>query len=163
MSSSPGEGLHDVCFATRSFRGTFASPVVPQDDTTPHSTPDASMMGESWSFFNHIGGGQQPPAAVPHTVRNPNKAIVTVNAKTSEILVANEMACELFAFSREELLGLQLSDLVTLKSKGSTTVTETHIGDGGELIEVSGKVVSISQVIILPILLSCAQVWSLFH
>ena len=51
------------------------------------------------------------------------------------------MACELFAFSREELLGLELTYLVTLKSKGSTTVSETHLDSSGDLIEVSGKVV----------------------
>lgn len=52
------------------------------------------------------------------------------------------MACELFGFSREELIGVQLSDLVTLKSKGPTTINETHLEDSGDIVQVSGKVVS---------------------
>ena len=52
------------------------------------------------------------------------------------------MACELFGFEQEELLGIQLSDLLTLKAKCSQTVSETHLEDTGQFVEVSGKLVS---------------------
>ena len=52
------------------------------------------------------------------------------------------MACELFEFSQEELLGIQLSDLLTSKSKAPNPMSESHLGTDGEIIEVSGKVVS---------------------
>ena len=52
------------------------------------------------------------------------------------------MACELFEFSQEELLGVQLSDLLTAKSKAPSPMSESHLGADGEIIEVSGKVVS---------------------
>jgi hypothetical protein len=52
------------------------------------------------------------------------------------------MASELFGFSQEELLGIELNDLVTLKSKSQETIAESHLEDTGEIIEVSGKVVS---------------------
>ncbi|ELT87971.1 hypothetical protein CAPTEDRAFT_201682, partial [Capitella teleta] len=123
LADFKGEGLNDVSFGSRSFHGSFAT----QDE-----------VADSWTFFNSVGGAGGPQ--LPHSVRNPNKCIMTVNAKTSEILVANQMACELFGFCREELLGLQLNDLVTLKSKGSTTVSETYLEDNGQLIEVSGRV-----------------------
>lgn len=50
-------------------------------------TPDPSLstsLGESWSFYKYVGGGQTG-VTFPTTVKNPNKAIVTVNAKTSEV------------------------------------------------------------------------------
>ena len=60
-----------------------------------------------------------------------------------QILIANEMASELFGFSQEELLGTELNDLVTLKSRSQDPMAESHLEDTGEIIEVSGKVVSI--------------------
>jgi hypothetical protein len=38
---------------------------------------------ENWSFYNYLGG--HSGSAFPTTVRNPNKAICTINAKTSEV------------------------------------------------------------------------------
>ena len=54
------------------------------------------------------------------------------------------MACELFGFSQEDLLGVELNDLVTLKSQSPSTVTESYLDDSGDILEVSGKVVRIS-------------------
>ncbi len=51
------------------------------------------------------------------------------------------MACELFGFSNDDLIGLQLNDLITLKAKSPTTITESHLEDSGEIVEVCGKVV----------------------
>ena len=53
------------------------------------------------------------------------------------------MASELFGFSQEELIGIELNDLVTLDSKPKETIAESHLEDNGEIIEVSGKVVRI--------------------
>ena len=58
-----------------------------------------------------------------------------------QILIANEMACELFGFANDDLIGLQLNDLITLKPKSPTTITESHLEDSGEIVEVCGKVV----------------------
>ena len=69
-----------------------------------------------------------------------------------QILVANEMACELFGFSCDELIGIQLSDLITLKAKGHSTILETHLEETGEIVEVSGKVVSTNQAQYSPVL-----------
>ena len=68
-----GEGLNDVSFAPGHSRGSFSK------------DPRGNMsLGESWAYYNYIGGGETG-VAFPNTVRNPNKAIVTINAKTSEV------------------------------------------------------------------------------
>ena len=58
-------------------------------------------------------------------------------------MVCNEMACELFSFTSAELVGCQLSDLLTLKSKEPTAITENLVDDSGEVIEIAGQVVCI--------------------
>lgn len=71
-----------------------------------------------------------------------NKAIVTINARTSEILTANDMAAELFSYSRKQLIGIKMSDLFadTHKEKQEALV-EQHIEASGAVVMVSGKVV----------------------
>ena len=51
------------------------------------------------------------------------------------------MAGELFGFTNNDLIGLQLNDLITLKQKAPVTIGETHLEDSGDIVEVSGKVV----------------------
>ena len=73
-----------------------------------------------------------------------NKAIVTINARTSEILTANDMAAELFSYSRQQLIGIKMSDLFadTHKEKQEALV-EQHIEASGAVVMVNGKVVSL--------------------
>ena len=61
--------------------------------------------------------------------------------RTFQILIANEMAGELFGFTNNDLVGLQLNDLITLKQKAPMTIGESHLEDSGEIVEVCGKVV----------------------
>ena len=49
------------------------------------------------------------------------------------------MAGELFGFTNNDLIGLQLNDLITLKQKAPVTIGETHLEDSGDIVEVSGK------------------------
>ena len=52
------------------------------------------------------------------------------------------MACELFGFSQSELIGVNLSDLLTLKPKQPEAIMESHLEDTGEIVEIHGQVVS---------------------
>lgn len=70
---STGTGMNDVSFAAAASRGSFAN------------NPElSSSLGDSWAFFNYVGDAQGC-TNFPSTVRNPNKAIVTIDAKTSEV------------------------------------------------------------------------------
>ena len=52
------------------------------------------------------------------------------------------MACELFGFHKTELVGIELRELLTLKSKSPQTVAESTLDSAGEVCEMHGKVVS---------------------
>ena len=61
-----------------------------------------------------------------------------------QILVANEMACELFCYSTNELVGMKMSSLLSVNDrKQPEALCEQHLEDNGEVVMVSGKVVSI--------------------
>lgn len=79
----------------------------------------------------------------PTASRNPNKAIVTIDAHTSKILVANEMTCELFGYQRSDLCGMKVQRLFTESYRGKQrALVEQNITASGETRLVSGKVVN---------------------
>ena len=44
-------------------------------------------------------------------VPNPNKSLVIINGRTTEILTANNISCELFGLNETNLIGRKLKDL----------------------------------------------------
>lgn len=74
-----------------------------------------------------------------------NKAIVTINARTSEILTANDMAAELFGYSAQQLIGIKMSQLFAdVHKEKQESLVEQHIEASGAVVMVNGKVVSTS-------------------
>ena len=72
-----------------------------------------------------------------------NKAIVTINARTSEILTANDMAAELFGYSTKTLIGIKMSQLFAdVHKEKQEALVEQHIEASGAVVMVNGKVVS---------------------
>nr|KAG5710810.1 hypothetical protein BaRGS_026961 [Batillaria attramentaria] len=112
-------------------------------------------LSESWSFSHFIGGqqGASSPPVFPSTIRNPNKAICTIAATTSEILTANDMACELFGYEEDTLVGKPLKELLRLKPKEQEVIAETHLEPSGQIVSLAGKVVEAldSHGLVLPI------------
>lgn len=51
------------------------------------------------------------------------------------------MACELFGFDQEELIGKPLNDFVRLKPKEQATIMESHLETTGEVVNINGNVV----------------------
>jgi len=58
-----------------------------------------------------------------------------------QILTANDMACELFGYEENQLVGRPLKDLLRLKSKEQEVITETHLEPSGQIVSLAGKVV----------------------
>ena len=52
------------------------------------------------------------------------------------------MACELFGYQEDELIGKMLKDRVRLKPKDQATILESHLESTGEVVNLAGKVVS---------------------
>lgn len=87
------------------------------------------------------GSGEQFPL-FPTAARNPNKAIITIDARESRILVANEMTCELFGYQPDELSGMKIQSLFTELYRGKQrALMEQNISISGETFLISGKVV----------------------
>ncbi|XP_036410808.1 PAS domain-containing serine/threonine-protein kinase [Megalops cyprinoides] len=107
-------------------------------------SPSASLSnscGVSSSFLSQLAAGDVPSTGPP-AVHNPNKAILTVDPKTTEILAANEKACKLFEHNNNDLIGLKLSGLL----KRANQIVEEALGEeymerDGKPVVVSGKVV----------------------
>ncbi|XP_023674327.2 PAS domain-containing serine/threonine-protein kinase [Paramormyrops kingsleyae] len=78
----------------------------------------------------------------PPPFHNPNKAVFTVDTKTTEILVANAKACKLFEYSSDDLIGSKLSWFLKTTSQSlEEALGEEHLKINGTLVVVSGKVV----------------------
>ena len=81
----------------------------------------------------------------PTASRAPNKALFTISARTSRILVANKFACEVFGYQQSELVDAKIQRLFSepYQSKQRALV-EQHINSDGDTVLLSGKVVSVS-------------------
>ena len=79
----------------------------------------------------------------PTASRNPNKAIVTIDAQSSRILMTNEITCELFGYQRDNLVGTRVQNLFTEPYRAKQhALVERNIDSAGNEVLVSGKVVS---------------------
>ncbi|KAJ8020314.1 PAS domain-containing serine/threonine-protein kinase [Holothuria leucospilota] len=104
----------------------------------------SSSMGQSWAFYNFLGADNMG-ASFPTTVHNPNKAILTIEARTTTILVVNKMACELFGMTAEELTGTRMTSLLSVKDRERPDVLEEHhLDTSGRVVIVSGKVFEVT-------------------
>ncbi|NXT92800.1 PASK kinase, partial [Anhinga rufa] len=77
----------------------------------------ASVGSSASCSFLHALTAEESSQHLPTAARNPNKAIFTVDANTTEILVANDKACKLLGCSSQELIGQKLSHLVSKSSQ----------------------------------------------
>ncbi|XP_071508045.1 PAS domain-containing serine/threonine-protein kinase-like [Diadema antillarum] len=127
-----GDELHSLSFAGGLSKGSFAP--------TPTPPPLNISLGRSWSFYNFVGGAQTG-MVLPTTVRNPNKAMLTIEARSTKILVASKMAGELFGYNPEEMIGKKMTDLLSLQNReGPQALMEEHLETSGQVVMVSGKV-----------------------
>ena len=80
----------------------------------------------------------------PTAVRNPNKALLTINAITSHILVANKVAGQLFGYPQGKLAVMKIEELFDEPYQSrQRALVEQNIKTSGETVLISGKVVSI--------------------
>uniref|UniRef100_A0A182IQF4 Protein kinase domain-containing protein n=1 Tax=Anopheles atroparvus TaxID=41427 RepID=A0A182IQF4_ANOAO len=81
----------------------------------------------------------------PKSDINPNKAVFTIDSKTSQILIVNRNACELLGYSSRELCEMQFTTLLLNKSKmHASALAEGQLNsEDGTVIILSGKVVEL--------------------
>lgn len=80
---------------------------------------------------------------VPKSGINPNKAVFTMDSRTSQILIVNNNACQLLGYSSRELCSMQFSDLLTNKNKSHVcALAEGQLNsEDGTMVLLSGKVI----------------------
>lgn len=75
---------------------------------------------------------------------NPNKAVFTIDSKTSNILIVNNKACQLLDYRPSELCDMKFSSLLTNKTNKSyvSALAEGQLNsEDGTMVLLSGKVV----------------------
>ncbi|MEJ1283530.1 PAS domain-containing serine/threonine-protein kinase isoform X1 [Cricetulus griseus] len=110
-----------------------------------HADSAAGLLGSTscCSLLRGLASGCSAPL-LSTPVCNPNKAVFTVDAKTTEILVANDKACSLLEYSSHDLIGQKLAQFF-LKSDSEVVeaLSEEHVEADGRAAVVFGTVVDI--------------------
>uniref|UniRef100_A0A8C3WQL0 PAS domain-containing serine/threonine-protein kinase n=1 Tax=Catagonus wagneri TaxID=51154 RepID=A0A8C3WQL0_9CETA len=95
------------------------------------------------SLLRGLASGWSAPL-LPVPACNPNKAVFTVHAKTSEILVANDKACQLLGYSSCDLIGQKLTQFfLKPDSHVVEALSEGHVEADGHAAVVFGTVVDV--------------------
>ncbi|NXP28775.1 PASK kinase, partial [Scytalopus superciliaris] len=110
------------------------------------ASPSASIGGSAPCSFLHAPPVQECSQHSPAAAHSsPNQAIFTVDASTTEILVANDRACKLLGCSSQELIGQKLSHFISKPShEGWEAVGEEHLETYECSSVVSGTVMDVT-------------------
>ena len=114
------------------------------------SSNAAPSSNKSWLFYNQFvntramlnassyGGGGD----AVKMISNPNKAVVVINGRTSEVLTANDVACELFGRNGEELSGRRLRELLVNDDDAESEILmeSDRLDEHGRAVLCSGKI-----------------------
>lgn len=116
---TPGTGSPFGCQSTSSFTGNSTSAAVPSDSTV---------------------------LRVQQAGINPNKAVFTIDSKSSRILIVNHNACQLLGYTPRELCEMLFSDLLSFKNKSHVSaLAEGQLNsEDGTMVLLSGKVVEMN-------------------
>lgn len=116
---TPGTGSPFGCQSTGSFAGNTTSAAAASDSTV---------------------------LRVQQAGINPNKAVFTIDSKSSRILIVNHNACQLLGHTPRELCEMLFSDLLTNKNKTHVSaLAEGQLNsEDGTMVLLSGKVVEMN-------------------
>lgn len=134
-------------------------------NNTSHYHP-ACMFDKSWAFYNQFantagmtgGCAENQMNSAEHldapilAVTNPNKAVVVINGRTTEILTANNISCDLFGLSETNLIGRKLKDLfdfsnetkpggqASSSNKQDFLMESDRLDENGKIVLCSGRI-----------------------
>ncbi|XP_066050139.1 PAS domain-containing serine/threonine-protein kinase isoform X3 [Chamaea fasciata] len=113
LSSSAGEKWSSYCLSSLTARNICTSKTGNSWAQWDPASLSASIGSSASCSFLHTPAVEESSQLLPAAARNPNQAIFTVDASTTEILVANDRACKLLGCSSQELIGQKLSHLIS--------------------------------------------------
>ncbi|XP_066454603.1 PAS domain-containing serine/threonine-protein kinase [Eleutherodactylus coqui] len=155
LQQSPNSPLHSVSLLSKSF------PQLPSPRRRRHGGRarshwnTVSLTGEDWSSYSlssatsnnllRSPSGLPTPDdtshSIPSCVRSSSRAVLTVNTKTTQILIANDKACRMFGYSSLELIGMSLSMLIPASSHRISETLEEELIEADGISRVPGEVV----------------------
>ncbi|XP_058829888.1 PAS domain-containing serine/threonine-protein kinase isoform X2 [Topomyia yanbarensis] len=103
-------------------------------------------QGVSSPYNNsYVASASESIGHLPKSGINPNKAVFTIDAKTSRILIVNRNACDLLGYNSKELCEMQFANLLPNKNKMHVSaLAEGQLNsEDGTVIILSGKVVEL--------------------
>ncbi|XP_076837669.1 PAS domain-containing serine/threonine-protein kinase [Brachyhypopomus gauderio] len=144
--------LHNACarvpIATRSGADTSPSAgmetaLLPSPCRYRPPVPSPAVLDSSL-LRQLLGGGPARPRVMEEgqNLLNPNKATVTVDVATAEVVDVNRRACRLFECTRRDLIGQPLTSLLKTNQMTEEAVGEETLDSAGNLVTVTGKVVN---------------------
>ncbi|XP_035904664.1 LOW QUALITY PROTEIN: PAS domain-containing serine/threonine-protein kinase [Anopheles stephensi] len=94
---------------------------------------------------SYIASTSESIGRLPKSDINPNKAVFTIDSKTSRILIVNRNACELLGYNSKELCEMEFTSLLLNKNKMHVSaLAEGQLNsEDGTVIILSGKVVEL--------------------
>ncbi|XP_050094051.1 uncharacterized protein LOC126576789 [Anopheles aquasalis] len=106
----------------------------------PHGGVASPYNGSSYIASTSESIGRLPKSDI-----NPNKAVFTIDSKTSQILIVNRNACELLGYNSRELCEMEFTSLLFNKNKMHVSaLAEGQLNsEDGTVIILSGKVVEL--------------------
>lgn len=129
------------------------------NDTLPNKTNtmntscygSGSNFDKSWAFYNQFmnNNTSMQVGNVDFNdivaVSNPNKALVVINGRTTEILTANNISCDLFGYNETRLIGMKLKDLLDLDGSQDFNTQQIlmetdRLDKNGRIVLCSGKI-----------------------
>lgn len=122
------DGANGLRFSARRNRGCFTPGTGSPYNSSIINPPSESIM------------------RMPKSGINPNKAVFTIDSKTSQILIVNHNACQLLGYSSKELCSMQFSGLLISKKKHHVSaLAEGQLNsEDGTMVLLSGKVVEMN-------------------
>lgn len=96
---------------------------------------------------SNTASASESMSRIPKTNINPNKAVFTIDSKSSNILIVNNKACQLLDYRPSELCDMKFSSLLTNKTNKSyvSALAEGQLNsEDGTMVLLSGKVVEMT-------------------
>lgn len=105
-------------------------------DLQPGHGGSTNLLSGSWVFYSGNAGNASS------ALLNPGKAVLTVDATTTQVLTANKAACALLGVMSTHVHSKKLCDFLVM-NKGQYALTEGELGSAGEVVVIAGKVMDL--------------------
>ncbi|XP_005050841.1 PREDICTED: PAS domain-containing serine/threonine-protein kinase isoform X1 [Ficedula albicollis] len=139
-----GEKWSSYCLPSLTARNICSSKIGNSWARWDPASLSASIGSSASCSFLHTPAVEESSQHLPAAARNPNQAIFTVDASTTEILVANDRACKLLGCSSQELIGQKLSHLISKSDQEAWEAVGEEYPETSECSSVvSGAVVDV--------------------